>query len=126
MAVKKKKYKNMTAAEKKLNKEIRDELRKKGILPPIKSKLNRKKFAKEVREEWEKDGSIYYLPRALGCMMPSGEYDSKITPEQVGALKVMKLAIEIKKFEDDLRAKGQTEYNVVEFYEKIIVPVLNL
>ena len=34
-----------------MDKEIRQELREKGILPPIKPKLNRKKFAKEVREE---------------------------------------------------------------------------
>lgn len=126
LAAKKKKYKKLTNAEKKLNKEIREDMRERGILPPIKPKLNRKKFAQEVREEWEKDGDIFYLLRALGCIIPSGKYETKITPEQIGALKVMKLAIDIKKFEEDLKANGETKYNAMEFYEKVIAPVLNL
>lgn len=122
----KKKYKKLTNAEKKVNKEIRAELREKGILPPVKPKLNRKKFAQEVREEWEKNGDIFYLIRGLGCIIPSGEFDTKITPEQIGALKVMKLAMEIKKFEENLKAKGENQYNAMDFYKDVIAPVLDL
>lgn len=50
----KKKYKKLTNKEKQLNKEFREEMRERGILPPVKPKLNRRKFAQEVREEWEK------------------------------------------------------------------------
>lgn len=122
----KKKYKKKTNAEKKMDKEIREELRKKGFLPPVKPKLNRNKFAKEVREEWQEHGDIFYLHKAIGCMIPSGEYKTKISPEQIGALKVLKIAIEYKKFEKDLEAKGVTKYSVGELYEKVIAPILNL
>lgn len=123
---KKKKYKKLTNAEKRANKEFRAELREKGILPPIKPRLNRKKFAQEVCGEWEENGDIFYLVEALGCMIPSGEYDIKITPEQIGALKVMKLAIEIKKFKEDLRAKGETQYKLGDYYKEVIAPILEL
>ena len=122
----KKKYKKLTNAEKKVNKEIREELREKGILPPVKPKLNRKKFAEEVREQWEKDGDIFYLIKGLRWMIPSEGSKQKVTPEQIGALKVMKLAMEIKKFEENLKAKGENQYNGMEFYKEIIAPVLEL
>lgn len=122
----KKKYKKLTNKEKQLRKEVREGLREQGILPPVKPKLNRKKFAKEVREEWEKNGNIFYLIRAFGCIVPSGEFETKITPEQVGALKVLKLAMEIEKFEKELKDKGKTEYNIGEFYKKVVAPVLTL
>lgn len=122
----KKKYKKLTNKEKQLRKEVKEELREQGFLPPVKPKLNRKKFAKEVREEWEKEGSLYYLPRALGCMIPSGEFETKITPEQIGALKVMKLAIEIKRFEEQNRAEGKNDYTIGELYEKAVAPILKL
>lgn len=122
----KKKYKKMTNKEKQHAKEFREELREKGIIPPVKPKLNRNKFAKEVIEEWEKDGDIFYLPRALGCIIPSGAIKTKITPEQIGALKVMKLAMEYKKFEEEVKARGETSYKAMEFYEKVIAPIINL
>jgi hypothetical protein len=122
----KKKYKKMTNKEKQHAKEFREELREKGILPPVKPKLNRKKFAKEVREEWQEHGDIFYLHKAFGCMIPSGEFETNISPEQIGALKVLKIAIEYKKFEEDLKAKGETTYSVGELYEKVIAPIINL
>ena len=122
----KKKYKKMTNKEKQFNKELRDKWREEGFLPPIKPKLNRKKFAKEVREEWQEHGDIFYLFKAIGCMIPSGEYDTKISSEQIGALKVLKIAMEYKKFEEELKAKGETKYSVGELYEKAIAPIINL
>ncbi|WP_206460653.1 addiction module toxin RelE [Anaerovorax sp. IOR16] len=122
----KKKYKKMTQKEKKLQAEIRAELREKGIIPPVKQRLNRNKFAEEVIEEWNNHGDIFYLPRALGYIIPSTEFKTKITPEQIGALKVMKLAMEYKKFEEELRARGETSYNAVEFYKKVVAPIINL
>lgn len=121
-----KKYKKMTQKEKKLQAEIRAKLREKGIIPPVKQRLNRNKFAKEVIEEWSEYGDIFYLPKALGCIIPSTKIKTKITPEQIGALKVMKLAMEYKKFEEELRARGKTSYNAMEFYEKVVAPIINL
>lgn len=126
--VAKKKYKKLTYKERQENKEIREELREKGIIPPVKPKLNRRKFAKEVIEEWQDHGDIFYLPKAVGCMLPSIEIKTKeaISPEQIGILKALKIAMEYKKFVEDLRAKGETKYSVVELYEKVIAPIINL
>lgn len=44
MAKSGKAYKRLSVAEKKHRKEIRDNLRDEGILPPVKRRLNRKKF----------------------------------------------------------------------------------
>ena len=122
----KKKYKKLTNKEKQFNKEVREELREKGILPPVKPRLNRKKFAQEVWEEWRRDGAEFYLTKALICMSPGGATGSNITPEEIGALKVMKVAMEIKKFEDDQRAKGQSQYSIVDLYDKAVLPVIKL
>lgn len=124
----KKKYKKLTNKEKQFNKELRDKWREKGIIPPVKPKLNRKKFAKEVIEEWQDHGDIFYLPRAFGCLLPSIELKTKtaITPEQIGALKVLKIAIEYKKFEEEFKVLGITKYSVGEIYNKVIAPIINL
>lgn len=126
--VAKKKHKKMTNKEKQYMKEFRAEMREKGVLPPVKPKLNRKKFAKEVIEEWQDHGDIFYLPRAFGCLLPSVEFITKttITPEQIGALKVLKIAMEYKKFEEELKASGVTKYSVGELYDKVIAPIINL
>lgn len=128
MAIKKK-YKKMTNKEKQFNKEIREDMRERGILPPVKPKLNRNKFAKEVIEEYKSlktYGDIIYLSEAIGWMLPSTNFKSKVTPEQIGVLKVLKLAVESKKFQEELKAKGETQYSVGEFYEKVIAPILKL
>lgn len=128
----KRKYKKLTNKEKQFNKELRAEWREKGIIPPVKPKLNRKKFAKEVIAEFEDSfvtyTDIHYLHRAIWLMMPDMESKVKITvsPEQVGVLKMLKLAMEIKKFEEGIKVKGETEYTIGELYEKVVAPVLNL
>ena len=48
-----KKYKRMTNREKDERKRIKKNLQEKGIIPPDKPRLNRKKFAKEVCDEWK-------------------------------------------------------------------------
>jgi hypothetical protein len=129
----KKKYKKLTNKEKQLRKEVREELREKGMLPPIKPRLNRNKFSKEVQEEFENSferyTDIYYLYRAIGIMLPvKAETDIKvkISSEQIGVLKVLKMAMEIKKFEKEIAEMGEKEYSLMDMYEKVIAPVLNL
>lgn len=121
----KKKYKKLTNKEKQMNKEIRQEMREKGIIPPVKPKLNRKKFAKEVREEWDKNGDTLYLRGALGAMVPS-EHSKNISSEQIGVLKLMKISMEYKKFDEEKKAQGETKYSIGELYEKVMAPILNL
>lgn len=126
MTKKKPKPKRMTAAEKKWNKEFREQMRAEGILPPKKQPLNRKKFLQEVFEQWEQsEGTpLFSLPRAIGWMVSKEQ--RTITPEEVGVLKVMKLALEIEAFEARLQAEGKTSYNAIEFYEQVIKPVKDL
>lgn len=126
--VKKVKYKRLTNAEKKFNKEIREQLREDGILPPIKPKLNRKKFSKEVIEEFKGFGSysdLRSLYEAISWMLPS-DIERKVTPEQIGLVKTLKLALEIKKFKEKKEAEGLDTYKVEELYEEVVRPIKNL
>jgi hypothetical protein len=124
-----KKYKKLTNAEKKIRKEIREKLREDGLIPAIKPKLNRYKFAKEVLEEYEKQEKYTfagYVLHGIAYMLPSVEYKENITPEEIGVLKVLKLALEVKKFEEEIKAQGKTTYNAMELVEKVIEPIINL
>lgn len=127
-AAKKVKYKRLTNAEKKFNKEIREQLREDGILPPIKPKLNRKKFSKEVIEEFKGFGSysdLRSLYEAISWMLPS-DIERKVTPEQIGLVKTLKLALEIKKFKEKKETEGIDTYKVEELYEEVVRPIKNL
>lgn len=44
----------MTLAEKKMRKELRESLREQGILPPMKPRLNRKKFLLETWNDFDR------------------------------------------------------------------------
>ena len=48
----KKKYKPMTKREKEEMKQIRKELREKGVIPPVKKRLNRKDYIENTRNKW--------------------------------------------------------------------------
>ncbi|MCC5911340.1 MAG: addiction module toxin RelE [Clostridiaceae bacterium] len=129
----KKKYKKLTNAEKKLRKELREELRDEGIIPPKKPPLNRRKFGQEATKAFEENMKKYYdlsyIHQAIYWMAPKGFLDSKhnkVSLEQVGIYKMMKLAVEIKKFEEELAAKGENTYNVKEFYLQVVEPILQL
>ena len=124
------KRKRLTAKEKKFNAELRKEMREKGILPPIKPKLNRRKFVKETRteyaEEFNRFDDIIYLYEAINWMLPSGEYKTQISPEEVGVAKVLKMAIEIKKFNKEKLAKGNKTYKLDDLYKTVIEPIRSM
>ncbi|PYG86715.1 hypothetical protein LY28_02741 [Ruminiclostridium sufflavum DSM 19573] len=117
----------MTAREKAKRAEIKKELQGKGILPPDKPKLNRKKFAAEVWKEFEEECTgiedIFELHKCLGWMVSDKMH--KVNEEQVGVLKLMKLTVEVKRFKKRLRDEGRISYKFDEIYE-IIKPILNL
>lgn len=76
-----KKYKRMTNREKDERKRIKKNLQEKGIIPPDKPRLNRKKFAKEVCDEWKDYCLVDYAKLntfmiVLGMMTNSGRYGS--------------------------------------------------
>lgn len=123
---KKKTYKRLTAAEKKFRKELREELREKGLIPPVKPRLNRKSFRESVRTEWKSFNSysdIRYLFEAISWMVADKE---TISQEQVGVLKMMKIAMDIKSYLEAKKANGETEYSVLEVFEKVVDPIRKL
>lgn len=72
-AAKKKPAKRMTQREKDNRARVKKELQAKGILPPDKPRLNRKKFAKETWEEfWAMQDPLrreFFLYRAISTMV---------------------------------------------------------
>lgn len=123
-----KQRKMLTKRERIERTKTKKELQEKGILPPDKPKLNRKKFAREVLEEYEKTMGLYecglWLNKAIGCMV-SPEMRT-VSAEEVGVLKLIKLAMEAKKFSERLSTEGRSEYTLGEFIEKVVTPVLKL
>lgn len=49
--------KKMNKSERKIRSDVKKDMQKKGLVPPDKPRLNRKKYIEEAREEWNgKDG----------------------------------------------------------------------
>lgn len=122
------KKKRMTMAEKKYMAEWRKEMREEGILPPLKKRLDRKGFLQETFEEFdrlERYTDLSCLYEAIFWMV-SRNQERKITPEQVGVLKMMRIAVAIKDFYDQKRAAGESTYEIKELYEKVIEPIKTL
>lgn len=124
------KSKRLTVKEKKIRAQVRKDLRADGMIPPIKKRLNRRKFVKEVRADYNENIKIYddiiYLVEAITWMLPSGRYERTISPEEIGIAKVLKMAVEIKKFSKEKIAKGEKKYSIDELYNTVIEPIRNL
>lgn len=68
------KNKRLTNKEKQARAELKKRMQDKGVLPPDKPKLNRKKFIDEAREEWNGRSSDcfiweHYLMDAISYML---------------------------------------------------------
>lgn len=117
--------KRLTNKEKAERARLKKQMQEKGILPPDKKRLNRRKFAKEVQRDWESNRPhAGYLSIACQWMMPSPK--GQVTPETVGVLKAMKIAMEIQCFEQELAMKGEHTYSVMDLYEQVVKPVMDL
>lgn len=128
ITVNKSKKRKLTNKEKKENREVKAYLREQGVLPPVKKKLNRKKFAQEVREDFSflnERIDLVYLRRAINLMLPL-ESEKSISLETVGVLKTVKLAAEIKRYEQKLKKQGFNSYNSNEFVNEVVVPIMKL
>lgn len=124
----KKKYKKLTNAEIKIRKEIKKDLIEKGILPPRKKPLNRRKFAQEISKELaESPPSTWDIAFMIGFMSPSGETKLKITDEELGVLKVNKMAIEYRKYVDKRKKEDpEAKITIGDIYENIVKPIRDL
>lgn len=114
----------MTKKEIKRRAEIKKSLQAKGLLPPDKKKLNRKKFIDEAREQWEKRDRTcfnweFYIMRALVWMTSYTDNRGNSSLEAVGAAKVYKIALRFKEFEDEKQRLGETKYKFKELYESV-------
>ena len=124
------KPKRMTQREKKLRVEVRQELREKGLLPPVKPKLNRKKFAAQVNQEFNellRTDAIraeLCLIKAIGCMV--GKDMKEVSPEQVGVLKLLKIAVDTNTYMKALEDEGIETYTLGDYIDKVVSPVWKL
>lgn len=50
----------------------------------------------------------------------------RVSPEEVGVLKLLKLAVEYDAFLKKLDAEGRTTYKIGELIDEVISPVINL
>jgi len=122
----KQKYKRLTQKEKNERAAVRKKLREDGLLPPKKPRLDRRKFAAEVMEEYKACGwaeMSIYLHQAIACMVDDNM--TEVTPEQVGVLKVIKIALETKKFYERLEAEGRDTFKRGELLD-VVYPIYNL
>ncbi|MCD7948295.1 MAG: addiction module toxin RelE [Oscillospiraceae bacterium] len=119
------KRKPLTKREKELNARIKKELQAEGRIPPDKPRLNRKKFAEEVRAEWDatEDPLFVYLMRGVSVMI--GPSFKGYSLENIGVLKALKIAMETKKFEASL-PEGTEKYSPMDYYEKVVKPIIDL
>ena len=88
--------KRLTQREKAERAAIKKQLQADGVLPPDKPRLNRKKFAREVWDEFSEMDvytADFYLRKAI--MATVGPELHEVTSEQVGILKLMKLAVKL-------------------------------
>lgn len=117
----KKKYRRLTNKEKQMRKQIRAELREDGIIPPVKPRLNRKKFIEETSAEFKESiktlWDMKYLIEAISWMQP---YE-KITLEHIGIFKVLKIATILKKYEDEIKDNRKRKYSLDEIEKRIRV-----
>lgn len=127
MATKKKRLTQREKAERAAAKKWAQE---NGLLPPDKPRLNRKKFARETWVEWRalRDRELFradvMLNHAIGTMV--GPDMKEVSPEQVGILKLLKLAVEYDRFLKRLEAEGRTTYKMGEYISEVYDPVMKL
>lgn len=78
-------------------------MKEKGILPPDKKRLNRKKFVEEALNEWkEREYShMWDIHLTEAAFIVSAKTDSRFntSPEAVGAAKVLKIALKLNEFQ---------------------------
>ncbi len=122
-----KKPKRMTQREKDSRAAAKKRLQAEGILPPNKPRLNRKRFAAEVWAEYEQENRSTFdiwLYNAIGATV--GPDMREVTAEEVGVLKLIKLAIETRKFHERLKDDGRTTYKFQEYLDEVYKPVMTL
>lgn len=118
------KKKPMTKAEKKFRAKMKKDMQERGIIPPDKPKLNRKKYIEDARDEWnDRDRECYLwdlrLHETISFTLGLTDRQLRASPEAVGVAKTLKLAIRLQEFHEKLKAEGRDTYKLVEQYDYI-------
>lgn len=115
--------KRLSNREKRLREEVRKELQDKGMLPPDKPRLNRKKFVEGAEAAWNaRDMECHiwevYLMQAFGYVLAHiGRRGTSPTLEAVGAAKVLMVALRLREFDKMLNELGQEQYKLIDQYK---------
>ena len=124
------KRKRMTQKERDARARAKKELQELGLLPPDKPRLNRKRFKEEVLKSWQAEihpGSLadsIFLSRAVIWMLADIP-DAPVTLEQIGLLKTMKLAVELKRLHEKVKEQGES-CTLQDEYDKVVKTVIGL
>lgn len=119
------KKKRLTNREKQIRAGLKKQLQDEGILPPDKPRLNRKKFIEEAKTEWNgrsKECYVWehYLIDAVSYILCQTEGNgSRSSLEAVGAAKILKLAIRLREFSEEIRKGGEREYKLIDQYNYV-------
>lgn len=111
------KRKQMTNREKQRRAAVKKELQEKGILPPDKPRLNRRRYVEQASLEWNaRNSACYtwdlYLYEAITIMLGHTDRNMRTSPEAVGVAKCLKLAIRLEQFSRMLKAENRETYTL--------------
>lgn len=118
--------KRMSQREKAERARIKKQLQAEGRLPLDKPRLNRKKFIQEALDEYDQEmgyTDLIYLKEAIGTFLADVP---PYSAEQVGAAKVLKIAVETKRFMEKLKRQGEKQYSVRDYVEQVVLPIERL
>ena len=122
--------KRLTQREKRERAMVKRELQEARILPPDKPRLNRKRFKEEVQAAWDSEMNLaalsdaLLLSRAITWMLADVP-SQLVTPEQIGLLKAMKIALELKRMYQQADGDGPGRFTMKDEYDHI-KPVMDL
>lgn len=114
--------KRLTQKEIRARAAAKKQLQQEGIIPLDKPRLNRKKFIEETMNQfldWECPAPLPYLGWALREMMYHRDRSGRYSEEAVGAAKVVRLAMERAKFEQEKREAGEQTFTVGELMDRV-------
>lgn len=115
--------KRMTQKEIRQRAAVKKQLQQEGILPPDKPRLNRKRFIEDTMNQfldWECPAPLPYLGWALREMMNHRDSSGRYSEEAVGAAKVVRLAMERARFEQEKREAGEQTFKVGELMDRVV------
>lgn len=124
------KQKRLTQREKRERAMAKRDLQEAGLLPPDKPRLNRKRFKEEVQAAWNSEmnlaspSDVLFLSRAIIWMLADTP-SQPVTPEQVGLLKTMKIALEFKRMYQRADGDGSGRHTLKDEYDQI-KPIMDL